>query len=136
GPWLNAAKSAMRRGAGDDEEVAVPGGARSAGLLRREAFRIGPGQRIAYVTDAAGHAANLQAIAALAAGASQPLLAAPFLDADRHLAAATAHLTARQAGEVARRAGAARVVPFHFSARYLGDAAPLQAEVAAAFAAG
>jgi hypothetical protein len=49
--------------------------------------------------------------------------------------AATCHLTARQAGELAGRAGIKRLVPFHFSARYQGDAACLEREAVEVFAA-
>ena len=43
------------------------------------------------------------------------------------------HLTARQAGQVARESGARGVVPFHFSPRYGQRAAELVAEVNAAW---
>jgi ribonuclease Z len=44
------------------------------------------------------------------------------------------HLTARQAGEIARAAHVGSVIPMHFSPRYVGeDRALLRAEVEAAF---
>ena len=52
-----------------------------------------------------------------------------FSDADRDQAARKNHLTARQAGEIARRLRAKRVVPFHFSPRYRGTEAALVAEI-------
>jgi len=42
-------------------------------------------------------------------------------------------LTARQAGEIARSVGAKAVVPFHFSPRYEGRSAELEAEVQTAW---
>jgi ribonuclease Z len=56
-----------------------------------------------------------------------------FLDADRAQAARKNHLTARQAGQIARRVGAKAIVPFHFSPRYEGRAADLIAEAQAAW---
>ena len=43
------------------------------------------------------------------------------------------HLTARQAGSIARAAGAKLVIPFHFSPRYAGREAELRREVEAAW---
>ena len=44
---------------------------------------------------------------------------ATFLAEDEITASRTRHLTAAQAGALARMAGARRIVPFHFSSRYL-----------------
>jgi ribonuclease Z len=57
-----------------------------------------------------------------------------FLHEDRERARERAHLTARQAGELARAAQVARVIPFHFSPRHLGAEEELRREVAEAFA--
>ena len=46
----------------------------------------------------------------------------------------TGHLTTRACGEIATRAGAQRLVPFHFSRRYEDDLAPCYDELRAAFA--
>jgi len=56
-----------------------------------------------------------------------------FLDKDKAHAARKNHLTARQAGEIARSVGAKAVVPFHFSPRYEGRSAELEAEVQTAW---
>ena len=53
--------------------------------------------------------------------------------ADGELAAVNRHLTAATAGAVARRAGVANVIPFHFSARYLECEEKVRREVGAAF---
>ena len=59
---------------------------------------------------------------------------ARFLERDRERAAARRHLTARQAGVLARGAGVKRVVPFHFSPRHAHEEMALRGEVEAAFA--
>jgi ribonuclease Z len=56
-----------------------------------------------------------------------------FLHEDAALAAERRHLTAAQAGMLARQAGAARVVPFHFSPRYIEREDELRRETEAAW---
>ena len=104
------------------------------GELKRRMLEIVPGQKIAYVTDVVYHEENAARIAALARGADFLFIESPFLDADAERAAQKCHLTARQAGTVARRAGVKAVIPFHFSPRYNEREAELRDEVAAAFA--
>jgi len=134
GPWLDAAKVAVRAGAPDDAPVEIPGhDIMPLGALRKRVLRTAPGQRVAYVTDTADTAANRARIAGLARDADHLFIETPFLEADRALATATAHLTARAAGDIARAAGARRVTGFHRSARYAGSSAALAAELAAAF---
>jgi len=58
---------------------------------------------------------------------------APFADADRDQALRRYHLTARQAGTLARMAGAKRLEVFHFSPRYDGQADRLYSEADRAF---
>ena len=58
---------------------------------------------------------------------------APFLHVDEAHARERHHLTARQAGELARAAGARMLAPFHFSPRYPEREQELIDEAAAAF---
>jgi ribonuclease Z len=135
GPWLNRAKQLIRSGAADAAEIRINDDiAVTIGELRREAFRVGPGQVVAYVTDAAGTAANEAEILALARDADQLFIETVFLDEDAALAAHRLHLTAAQAGRLAREAGARHLVPFHFSPRYLDRPDALREEAERAFA--
>ncbi|WP_019623823.1 ribonuclease Z [Thioalkalivibrio thiocyanoxidans] len=141
GPWLAHLKRLVREEAPDDTPVEIAWHDRHGehrrelplGYLRQEVLQETRGQKIAYVTDVAFHEANRRAIVALARGADLFYIEAPFLDAAAPRAAATAHLTARQAGRLAREAGVRRVIPFHFSPRHSGDEPVLEAEVLAAF---
>lgn len=120
GPWLNAAKQAVRRGGDDDSTVAVDGARTIAlGELKREALRITPGQRVCYIVDAAAHAGNMARAVRLARGADRLYIEAAFADEDAGLASARFHLTAGNAGGIAREAGVRQVIPFHYSPRYV-----------------
>jgi ribonuclease Z len=134
GPWLKEAKQLVRRGAADDTEIIVSA-ERSIplGMLKKTALRTGRGQKIAYVVDAAWHDRNVSRILALSHGADQLFIEAAFLDADAEIAAQRQHLTARRAGEIARLAGAKRLIPFHFSARYRDFEEKIRAEAEQAF---
>ena len=141
GPWLQEVKHAMLAGAPDDTEFTVAAAGTDVGtertltlgLLRDRVLRIVPGQKIVYVTDAAYHEDNVGRIVNLAAGADLLFIECAFLDADAADAGRKAHLTARQAGSIAREAGVSVLVPFHFSPRYGGRESELRAEAQAAF---
>ena len=137
GPWLSRLKAAVR--ADDDgEEIMVTtadGSVRiDAGTLRRELVDDHPGQRIAYVVDTLFDRPNAERIVALARDADVFYCEARFLDADRDEAEKRHHLTARQAGFLARVAGVRRLEVFHFSPRYQGMAQAFHVEARAEYA--
>lgn len=119
GPWLGEAKRATRKGLPPETPVLVAEGRTlRLGDLVEGVLRIGPGQKVAYVTDAADTPDNAKRIVALAMGADTLFIEAVFLEADRAVATRTRHLTAARAAGLAREAGVRRAVPFHHSARY------------------
>lgn len=132
GVWLERVKQAIRDGRSDATPIVVEDG--EAGRveplrrLRRELIRERSGEKLAYVVDVRFTDANAKGIVALARGADVFFCEAHFLDADRERAFARAHLTARQAGSLARAAGVGRLVPFHYSRRYGEDPAALYEE--------
>jgi ribonuclease Z len=137
GPWLNELKDAVTRNAPDDTPVRAWWRDRDGeherifplGKLKAEILRLVPGEKICYVTDVAFHPENARRIAALAAGASQLFIECTFLDQDADHAERKLHLTARQAGSIAREAGAKLIIPFHFSPRYAGREDELRREI-------
>ncbi len=136
GPWLSRLKAAIRA----DEDAApitvtTHDGtvAIDAGALRRELIDDVPGQRVAYVVDTLFEPESAARIVALADRADVFYCESRFLDADRDEADKRHHLTARQAGFLARAAGVRRLEVFHFSPRYQGMAQAFHAEARAEY---
>jgi len=130
GPWLNEAKRAIRAGLPDNHFIEAPGHAAvRLDELKSRALRVAPGQVVAYVTDAAPHADNRAKILQLVQGADRLFIEAVFLERDRSLAVGSHHLTAWEAGSIARAAGVRYVTPFHHSARYLSEPDVLRQEI-------
>jgi len=135
GPWLNRLKHAVRAGVEDDTPLEVaPGEHRRLGALRDQLLVVTRGQKVAYVVDTLFSPANVAAIVHLAAGADLFFCEAPFLQEDLEQATRRYHLTARQAGAIARAAGVRRLEVFHFSPRYEGRYGDILTEAQAEFA--
>jgi len=142
GPWIRNLKEILRNGCDDrDIEISVPAASETGqetrkvpiSVLRTEVIRITRGQKIAYVTDAAFTDTNVERIVALSRGADVFFCEAAFSERDRARARERRHLTAWQAGVIARMAGVSRLVLFHFSPKYYGEPGQLYEEARQAF---
>jgi ribonuclease Z len=139
GPWLTRFKDRVRLALPPDTPVSVPlesSGEIGVSLseLMRQIAHIERGMKICYVTDAAPTAENMKKIVALAADSHLLAIEATFAHRDLERARQRNHLTARLAGRLARKAGAARLLVFHHSPRYQEHPELLAAEAQAAFA--
>ena len=99
-------------------------------------MKITSGRKIAYVVDCSFTDANIEKIVRLAKDADILFIEATFVEADAALAKARRHLTARQAGTLARLAGVKRLVTLHHSPRYKGQGQRLAEEARDAFVGG
>jgi len=142
GPWLNGLKDCLVNDCPPDFPVRIWWKNEEGlsmerwaplGTLVDRIVKITPGQKIAYVTDAVYSEDNAGIIVNLARDADILFIEGPFLDVEADQAAGKHHLTARQAGTLAREAGVKRMIPFHFSARYRGLEAQLIEEAETAF---
>ena len=142
GPWLTRFKGDLldKRNMGDLFVVPWEQGGRIVkekafilGELAQRIARISPGQKIAYISDIAGRPENLEKAEKLIRQADSLYIEAAFLDRDRDIAEKKRHLTAKQAGTLARKAGVKRLTLFHFSPRYAGMGHELEKEAMEAF---
>jgi ribonuclease Z len=141
GAWLRTLKQAVLAGAADDTPIDIAWcdragahtGQRCVGELRPLVLDTVPGRRIGYVTDLRFTEANIDQLTRHLSDVDLLHIESVFLDAERDHALRKNHLTARQAGEIARRLRARKVVPFHFSPRYHGREDAVRAQVWAAW---
>ena len=141
GPWLTELKRRVRAAEPDDATIQVRWRTREGsrvenfplGELRRKVLEFVAGQRVCYVTDVAGHDHNRRALIEFLRGADIAFIEAVFLQRDFEHAERKAHLTAAQAGAIARAAGVKSAVPFHFSTRYFDNEQELRDEFTRGF---
>jgi len=134
GRWLNELKNAIRSGAAGTTPIEVaPDDRRTVAALRDALLTVTPGQKVAYAVDTLFSPANAAKIVRLAGDADVFYCESPFLEADLEQATRRYHLTAGQAGALARAAGARRLQVFHFSPRYEGRYGELVAEAQAEY---
>jgi ribonuclease Z len=103
------------------------------GEIKKQFLTISRGQKLAYVVDARYDEDNEAKIIALAKGADLFYCESPYLDIDAEKARDRYHLTARQAGVMARKAQARDLMVFHFSPRYTGQGEVIEREALEAF---
>lgn len=102
------------------------------GRIIRAADLVGPpraGRRIVYT----GDSRPCRATADIAAGADLLIHDATFADEEVERANETGHSTAREAAQLARRAGALRLALTHISSRYAEDSRVLEREAREVF---
>ena len=103
------------------------------GEFAQQFLTISRGQKLAYVVDARYDEDNEAQIVALAKHADVFYCESPYLDIDAEKARDRYHLTARQAGIMARKAEVRDLIVFHFSPRYTGLGEEIEQEAQEAF---
>lgn len=131
GPWLGMLKAAIHAGKAMDIAVPTLAGERMVPVaeLAQELAIVSAGQKITYLTDLRYSNANLDMLLPLAKDTDILFIEAFYLDEMRSQAFQKGHLTAHQAGEIARLLDAKRVIPMHISPRYHDCQAAVMAEL-------
>ena len=140
GPWLNKFKQALYHRESPRSEFVVELDKKNK---RRKKFtlkelstniaRITPGQKIGYIVDVAYTESNTAKIIEFVREADQLYIEAAFLEKHKDVARKKNHLTARQAGDIAGKAGVKQFKIFHFSPRYASQAHLLEEEALQAY---
>lgn len=138
GPWITELKSAVL--AGDYErpihatmkqktEPSIFTAAQLADWLLLPRHR----HKIAYVTDGAAHEKNFRALVPLVEDADILFAETCFMEQDRPAADETKHFTTTFIARMAQEANIKRLIPFHFSKRYLSCPEAVLSEVSNVF---
>ncbi|MGA1839110.1 MAG: ribonuclease Z [bacterium] len=142
GPWLNELKKAVREERPDEFQLVIPenknkgiqGSEMTMRWIReKELFGVSRGQKIVYVVDIGYTPKNLSGLIPFAKGADYLFCEAAFLERDKDIAMKKHHLTAHQAGLIAKEAGVRKIIPFHFSPRYQDSPDLIYIEAESAF---
>jgi ribonuclease Z len=140
GPWLTRFKTLLYDNADPQTMVDLPPASDGQpamriplGKLQTAIARIQPGQRLAYIADAGGTPENLHKMICLAKGVDILFVEAAFSHIHHEIARQKQHLTARQAGSLARTCNVRQYHLFHYSPRYTDCPQLLEEEARAAF---
>jgi ribonuclease Z len=144
GPWLRRFKDKLYQSEDPEEPFSIEwrtaDGKKqrtfSLGNLASQIARISKGQKIAYVVDVAFTPANAEKIVDFAGNADQLFIEAAFSEEEVSVAKEKHHLTAKQAGTLARKAQVKQFFLLHFSPRYSDDPDRLRREAEEAFSGG
>jgi len=125
GPWLKSFKQSLFDNPDYNRKFMLP---EDGNHLKRKHYSlkeladqiavITPGQKVTYITDVNFNSSNVKKMIAFSKYSDHLFIEAAFLEKDRNTPGAKYHLTARQAGIIARDASVKRMTPFHFSPRY------------------
>ncbi|MCX8070231.1 MAG: hypothetical protein N2738_06980, partial [Thermodesulfovibrionales bacterium] len=117
GPWLSELKKAIRLGEGDDYLLRVDNKTYTLKELR-ELVIITKGNKICYVMDTSPNEENFDKLLTFIKDADILFCEAFFSHNEQERAYQRNHLTAKMAGELARKAGVKSLKVMHFSQKY------------------
>ncbi|MBI5675354.1 MAG: MBL fold metallo-hydrolase [Nitrospirae bacterium] len=119
GPWLGELKKAIREKR-TDNAFTIDGNKWNYSELK-EIAGITKGQKLTYIVDMLGSEENIEKAVVLAKNSDILYIETYFLDKDKERARERFHLTAKEAGRIAREAEVKRMETFHFSPKYMDN---------------
>jgi ribonuclease Z len=144
GPWLGDLKRYIREGKPDGftfiarwkKDGRIEEWEFILGEIKEKIATIAKGQKVSYVVDAIYSEENALKIIDLVAGSDILYCEAAFLERDGDRARERYHLTAKQAGLLAKKAGVKKLIIFHFSPKYFSNPSELYEEAMGEFGGG
>jgi ribonuclease Z len=138
GRWLDELKRMLRENCPRETRLKIPLSSGEKRELTLHEWRdllivASRGQKIVYVVDNQYNPTNAARVLALARNADLFYCEASFSQAEEGIAKERFHLTAAQAGVLARQAQVTRLIPFHFSLRYQSEPDRLKDEALTTF---
>lgn len=141
GPWLGDIKRYIREEKPDNftflarwkKDGSIEEREFVLGEIKDKIVTIAKGQKVSYVVDAIYSKENESKIIDLIADSDILYCEAAFLDRDGDRARERYHLTAKQAGMIAKKAGVKRLIIFHFSPKYFSNPSELYQEARGEF---
>ncbi|MHC4600870.1 MAG: MBL fold metallo-hydrolase, partial [Planctomycetota bacterium] len=133
GPWVGELKRALEAGDSGPKTIEVEGKAWPVAKLKALFVVESPGETLAYVADARYNEGNVGKIVELAEGADHLFCEGGFLRVDEDGAREKDHLTAWDAGDLARRCSVGKLTTFHYSPKYTDRFEALEREAQSAF---
>jgi len=118
GPWLNDFKRILREHSGDTQQIIRIRDKDFKVAELSEIARTTRGQKISFATDIALNKNNIARLINLIKGSDLFFCEAYFLDKDYKKAIERSHLTAKAAGEIAKKAVVKKLELMHFSSKY------------------
>ncbi|MBA4030983.1 MAG: hypothetical protein C0478_08835 [Planctomyces sp.] len=134
GPWIAEVLGRLRQTSPDPSPIHIDGGTYPLATLRDKFFRLSSGARLAFITDTFWSDEVRKELLSLAHRANLLYCDSFYLSAQASQAQKYRHMTALQAGELARLANVERLILIHFAQRYAGRYEPLVEEARAEFA--
>lgn len=133
GPWVGVLKRDLESGTVTGDMVLPSGESVPRASVAGDLFFLRHGKKTSYIVDTVYSERTLESACRLADGSDELYCECSFLSEDADKAAATHHLTAMQAGMIAREAGVKRLFPVHLSKRYNGRIRDLLRECSSIF---
>lgn len=127
GPWLSDLKKMIRDKVNSDTKMTIESREFRFSDLTHIA-NIAEGQKISYITDISPERDNIERVIELVRESDTLYCEAYFLHKDIERAFERHHLTAKMAGEIARKANVKNLVLMHFSPKYRHEIEKIEAE--------
>ncbi len=138
GKWISHLKQCLKDNVNKKTLIKVPGSCHKTlnftlQQLSQEITKISSGQKITYITDIGEYNQNQRKIFNLAYKSTHLFIEAVFTTKQKNMANKKYHLTAKQAGRIARISQSKKYTLFHHSKRYIKFPLQLQQEATSAF---